>query len=339
MNPTEKFTSSNINAVQKLTALWALSESGLGGIMFALKIPMTGFFVGGFAVIIVSLIAWFSNRDYKAMVQATILVVMVKALVSPHSPPPAYLAVAFQGLTGALLFRIISSYKLAAVLLGILAMVESAAQKLILMTLVFGKGLWQAVNTFFEQITKDFSLHIHTSYAFWVITIYLALYALWGAVVGSWAAAVPKQIEANKADVLYRYANEGADEQVVSAQKKKSKRLMRILFFAGVLFFIAGIFIWTGAGSKQVLWIFLRSVAAILLLFFVVGPFMKYGINKWLAGRSPEKKQAAGELIYMLPGMRTYVAPAYRLANTSGSPFKKLRNFILYMIILALYGK
>ena len=338
MNPIEK-SSSNINAIQKLTALWALSESGLGGIMFALKIPMTGFFVGGFAVIIISLIAWFSNRDYKAIVQATILVVMVKALVSPHSPPPAYLAVAFQGLIGALLFRIISSYKLAAILLGILAMVESAGQKLILMTLVFGKGLWQAVNAFFEQITKDFSLSIHASYAFWVIAIYLALYALWGAVVGSWAAAIPKQIEANKEEVLLRYANDVSLESNVSVQKKKSKRLMRILFFTGVLFFIAGIFIWSGAGSKQVLWIFLRSIAAILLLFFVLGPLMKYLINKWLAGRSEEKKKAAGELIYMLPQMRTYVAPAYRLAVVAGSPFKKLRHFILYMIILALYGK
>jgi hypothetical protein len=220
MNPTEKSTSSNINAVQKLTALWALSESGLGGIMFALKIPMTGFFVGGFAVIIVSLIAWFSNRDYKAIVQATILVVMVKALVSPHSPPPAYLAVAFQGLTGALLFRIISSYKLAAVLLGMLAMVESAGQKLILMTLVFGKGLWQAVNTFFEQITKDFSsadpclLCILGDY-------YLPRFICFvGSVVGSWAAAIPGQIEVNKEDVLSRYANEAADEHVLSAQKK-----------------------------------------------------------------------------------------------------------------------
>jgi hypothetical protein len=337
MNPIER--SSNINAIQKLTALWALSESGLGGIMFALKIPMTGFFVGGFAVIIISLIAWFSNRDYKAIVQATILVVMVKALVSPHSPPPAYLAVAFQGLMGALLFRIISSYKLAAILLGMLAMVESAGQKLILMTLVFGKGLWQAVNAFFEQITKDFHLSIHASYAFWVIVIYLALYALWGAVVGSWAAAIPRQIEVNKEEVLSRYANENSLENNISGQKKKSKRLMRILFFAGVLFFIAGIFIWSGAGSKQVLWIFLRSIAAILLLFFVLAPLMKYFINKWLAGRSEEKKKAAGELIYMLPQMRTYVAPAYRLAAVAGSPFKKLRHFILYMIILALYGK
>jgi len=39
--------------------LWALSESGLGGMMFALKIPFTGFFVGGFAVVMLGLIAHF----------------------------------------------------------------------------------------------------------------------------------------------------------------------------------------------------------------------------------------------------------------------------------------
>jgi hypothetical protein len=84
--------------------LWALSESGLGGMMFALKIPFTGFFVGGFAVVMLGLIAHFSYSNYKKTVEATVIVLLVKATVNPHLPPPAYLAVAFQGFSAALLF-------------------------------------------------------------------------------------------------------------------------------------------------------------------------------------------------------------------------------------------
>ncbi len=95
----------NLNAITRLTALWAFNESGLGGLMFALKIPLTGFFVGGFAVLLIGLIAWYAQRDYRQVLKATVLVLIIKATVSPHAPLPAYLAVAFQGVAGALIYR------------------------------------------------------------------------------------------------------------------------------------------------------------------------------------------------------------------------------------------
>ena len=101
MNQDE--TGFNHSAVNRLTALWALNESGLGGVLHAAKFPFTGIFVGGFAVILISLIARYSNYSFKAILKATAMVLMIKAAVSPHSPFPAYLAVSFQGLLGALI--------------------------------------------------------------------------------------------------------------------------------------------------------------------------------------------------------------------------------------------
>lgn len=337
MHSGERLSQTNTGAIQKLTALWALSESGLGGIMFALKIPMTGFFVGGFAVILISLIAWFSNRDYKQIIQATILVIMVKAMVSPHSPLPAYFAVAFQGFFGALVFRAVRSYKIACILLGMFAMVESAGQKIIVLTLIFGKGIWEAVNGLFSEISKNFSLHVHVSYAVLVIIVYLFLYAVWGFVIGTWAAKIPAQTEAKKQDALAAYESIKGTNEIPTQQQKKSKKIKRFFFFFITLLFITAVFIWSGANSRQVLFILLRSIAAILLLFFILGPVIKYAISKWLQKQSGERKQQAAELISMLPQMRSFVSPAYRLANKERSPFKKLRYFILYMIIFALY--
>ncbi|MBJ7428659.1 MAG: hypothetical protein JHD28_06865, partial [Bacteroidia bacterium] len=63
------------NSIYKLTALWAFAECSLGGLMHLFKIPFTGFFVGGFAVIIIGLIAHFSNQNFKTILQSTILVI------------------------------------------------------------------------------------------------------------------------------------------------------------------------------------------------------------------------------------------------------------------------
>ena len=139
----------------RLTALWALSESGLGGFMHALKIPFTGFFLGGFAIVIITLIAHHTHHKSKSILQATLLVILVKALVSPHSPPMAYIAVAFQGLSGLALFALIPNTRLAAALFGLIALMESAVQKFLVMTLIFGKSLWEALDLFVKAILKD----------------------------------------------------------------------------------------------------------------------------------------------------------------------------------------
>lgn len=60
-------------AIQRLTALWAFSESGLGGVVHALKIPFTGIMLGGFAVIIITLIAYFSEKSTSIFYKASSL--------------------------------------------------------------------------------------------------------------------------------------------------------------------------------------------------------------------------------------------------------------------------
>ena len=51
----EKFTLQNLSvqekniALQRLTAVWAFVECGIGGLMHSLKFPFTGLVVGGFA--------------------------------------------------------------------------------------------------------------------------------------------------------------------------------------------------------------------------------------------------------------------------------------------------
>lgn len=79
-------------SVLKITALWAFSESAFGGILHALTIPLRGLFISSAAVLFISLIALFSNNS-KEIPKATIIVVLIKAIVSLHSPLTAYFAV------------------------------------------------------------------------------------------------------------------------------------------------------------------------------------------------------------------------------------------------------
>ena len=141
MNPANLDGLDRNRAVERLTALWALNEAGLGGLIHAMRVPFTGIVVGSMAVVLIALIAFFAERKAKAILKATVIVLLVKAAASPHTPLPAYVAVSFQGLAGALLFGWLPSVRLGALLLGLLALWQGAVQKLLVITILYKKSL------------------------------------------------------------------------------------------------------------------------------------------------------------------------------------------------------
>lgn len=72
-------------SVLRITALWAFSESAFGGILHALTVPLRGIFINAAAVLFISLIALFSKSS-KEILKSTLIVILIKALVSPHFP-------------------------------------------------------------------------------------------------------------------------------------------------------------------------------------------------------------------------------------------------------------
>lgn len=179
-------------AVERLTALWALNEAGLGGLIHALRIPFTALVVGSTAVVLIALIAYFSERSARALVKATIVVLLVKGAASPHTPLPAYGAVALQGFAGAALFSRLP-LRVAAMALGLLALLQGAVQKLIMMTIIYGRTLWEALDSFGRWLLDKMGGPTEQlSPTVWFLTLYLGYYVLAGLVTGWLAGAIPK---------------------------------------------------------------------------------------------------------------------------------------------------
>ena len=324
------------NTITRLTALWALSESGLGGMMHALKIPFTGFFLGGFAIVVITLIAHFSQNRWKDILQATLLVVLIKAAASPHSPPPAYIAVGFQGLMGAVVYSTLPVFRLAAVLFGMLALFESAIQKFLVMTLIFGKSLWEALDLFFQGIAKDLSLSSDFSFSFWLIAVYTGIYTLWGMVLGWWAGKLPQQLEVQQMEILQQYEALTISVEEEQLEKKKNKRFKKLFGAFFILLFVVGVFLIQGAGSKAT-YAILRTLAALLLLFYLINPLIKWLLQKWAGKKQGNEKAKMQTLLDMLPELRNLIAPAMQLAKQEHKGLAVYRAFVVNLIVLALY--
>ncbi len=193
-------------SVVKITALWAFSESAFGGILHALTIPFRGIFINSAAVLFITLIALFS-KNKKEILKSTLIVLLIKALVSPYTPLTAYFAVTIQGLIGYLLFLPKNIFKISTILLGILTLLFSGLQKIIVLTLVFGNTLWKSVNIFIKQISKEFfSININSDihFGYVLIFVYLSIHVIAGVYIGIYAGLLPVKIN--------RYKNEIPDE-------------------------------------------------------------------------------------------------------------------------------
>lgn len=304
--------------------------------MHALGLPFTGFFVGGFAVLIISLIAWHSGFSMKAVLQSTLLVLAVKAAVSPQSPPPAYIAVAFQGLTGALLLGLLP-FRAGAFLFGLIAMLESALQKVLILTILYGKALWEALDLLFKGIAKDFHLNTDASFSKWVIIIYSMIYALWGLILGYWMGKLPGQI-AGKADWVHRHLPDTADEETPAGNKKKP-RTARMLPVLLTMLLIAAVLLLNKNDIGKAGYVVLRTAAVLTLLLFVVNPLFRWLIAKWLQKTRNRQRGSLQEIGALLPELRANLRPAMELSKQHASGLSRFRLFVLSMIVLALYPK
>lgn len=328
-------------AVERLTALWALNEAGLGGLIHALRIPFTALVVGSTAVVLIALIAYFSERSARALVKATIVVLLVKGAASPHTPLPAYGAVALQGFAGAALFSRLP-LRVAAMALGLLALLQGAVQKLITMTIIYGRTLWEALDSFGRWLLDKMGGPTEQlSPTVWFLTLYLGYYVLAGLVTGWLAGAIPSEIARALQQPRPRPAAGGVEAAELPSLARGRKRWWRRApFKAGVvllLLLLSSMWLQPGAGNWQ------RGLKVALRVLIVLGLWMgvvrPYGMK--LLRRFRRREQAVYEAdvaraLAEFPALRRAAGQAWRQSGTAG--LRRWKVFLVELILLALTG-
>lgn len=105
--------------------------------MHAAKIPLTSMIVSSLAVACIMLIAH-HIPSRAAILKATVTLAFLKLMLSPHSPPTAYIAVFFQGYPGYVFFNNRRHFLASAITVAILALFESSMQRLMVLRMIYG---------------------------------------------------------------------------------------------------------------------------------------------------------------------------------------------------------
>jgi len=228
-----KVRSATPEVYYRLVALWIFCEAMIGGVIHGLRLPVSGLVVGSSAVICISLIAWY-HPARGAILRATIIVAVFKLILSPQASFPAYIAVFFQGALGELLFRGRRHFFISALVLSVLALLESGLQRILVLTIIYGNDLWTVINEFLNRLSGRQGF---TNYSLWIGGTYVAVHALTGILVGWFAARLPGKIDRMQADSKYSVHLE--ENSVKFSERGKRKNvLLKILWIMILLLFL-----------------------------------------------------------------------------------------------------
>ncbi|MCA0154240.1 hypothetical protein [Winogradskyella vincentii] len=315
----------------KLTAIWAVSESGLGGLIHALKLPFSGLFLGSFAVLIITYLAYISPNKFNAILKATFLVVLIKVTASPHSPPMAYIAVLFQGVLGACIYAAFGVNKFSTTMFGAIALLESAFQKILTLTIIFGIGLWESIKEFFNGIQDKLNMDWISDLPWVFLGLYALLYLVIGIVIGLIAIRLPNRVYENAKTI--NSSEIKFNDNGLSKRKHKKRRIYLIGF---LLLFSVLVFVFSGS-LNSALYIVLRTMGAIIFFLFIFNPIFKILIQKWAKKKKKSQNETLNNIIELMPSIRRNVTAANSLSLNEKNIWKRAKSFTINWLSLSLY--
>src|SRR5690606_7529024 len=118
--------------------------------------------------------------------------------------------------------------------------------------------------------------------------------------------------------------------------KRKGGRYMKWLFIIITLSFTTMVFLIQGMGGAA-LYTVLRTIAAIVLLFFVINPLVKFFMNRWLNRKQQQQQKGIDEILRLLPELRLYVQPAMQLSKQKNKGLAVYGGFVSNLLILSLF--
>jgi hypothetical protein len=324
-------------AIDRLTALWALNEAGLGGLLHAFQLPFKGVFIGGIAVIIISLIGYIAEEKFRAILKATIIVMIIKLLVTPYTPLTAYFAVSFQGITGAIIFKYIKNIRISSLVLAVLSFAESSLQRLIVLTIIFGNPLWESINIFFDYVLKETGLmksgaSSHAS--LWIIDGYLFIYMISGILIGLYSGNLPselKKIPERMHDENITRIPEPIPHPLLSGKPKTWWRTKKVGFLILLFFITVTLFLITPeAGWGRGLYVIARALLMIGIWFLFISPWVTKWFSRFLNRQRSKYSRDVEQVLLTLPSMKKYVITAW---NESGK-LKYISRIKLFLVCL-----
>lgn len=248
---------------------------------------------------------------------STVKVILVKFVVSPYTPLNAYFAVMIQCLLGYILF-FKGFNKISSVVLGLLALLFSAFQKLFVLTIIFGMTLWESIDIFFKFIADKFlpsSLSIdQLNISYFIVGAYTLSHFVGGLIAGIYASRLPSRLSEQSAEKINLINFELNDFLDNNPKKKKKRRWWKkrfnlsIFIFSILLIIISYLFDEVDQTIvAKIIIMLVRSILIIIAWYYFVSPLLLKFLKKYLLKKRKYQAADVENIISIFPNIRAII--------------------------------
>jgi hypothetical protein len=319
----------------RLTAMWVFCEAFLGGIIHGFHVPVSGLVIGSMACFIICMIAWYTPGKTNIL-KAMVIVAVFKMLLSPQSPPMAYVAVFFQGFAGQLLVRK-KNYVVSCLVFTVISLLESAIQRIFVLTVIYSNGFWNVLNDFFNRLFQN---KIQHNYILFAAILYLFVHLATGFIIGMIAVRLPQKIIRKKEQPAVPIE----EEQLLVTGNLKKRMRFRFLFYViwvtCILFLVVPLFGFSAGWplKTQVATIILRSILILLTWKLWISPFIKKHLHHWLLKKKTVAAKEVEAVMQILPWAKTAMLQSWRYGKNILF-FRRIPAFFKQLMLHVLYTR
>ncbi|HPN38643.1 MAG TPA: hypothetical protein PL041_09580 [Melioribacteraceae bacterium] len=320
----------------RVITLWAFSESILGGFLHLFKIPVTGLLIGGLAIIFLSLLSY-SNNDKKTILKATLIVLIIKLIISPYTPINAFFSVSIQGLL-CYLFSITFNNKYLRIFgFAFFSMIIFSLQKLIFIQLLFGNSLWQAIDTYTIFIAKQFGFVKQFSLSLWLIVFYISIHLLSAIVFSIISLKIISDLQ--RKDTKLIIIDTFQEAILFDNLKKKKKKPLKKFILIFLILILIGISYFFEPQSKLINYILIviRFFSVFILWGFLLSPFLTKLATKFLSKKQNLYQSEVNDIIISFTAIKKLSASVWNEIKGNKGIIKYIQ-FIRLLILTFIKG-
>jgi len=301
--------------------------------MHAFKFPFTGLIVASLAMIIITLICYYSDNIWKHLSQSLIIVLIVKMLVSPHSMISAYFAVSFQAMLAFILYSTIGINIITVSLLTVLGLVESALQKILSLTVLFGYSIWDAVDALGNWIAKHLGFILPYDSSIALISAYVSIHLIGGILLGYKLHQLTKKISSVKDITEYQITANTDNLSRPNKSKKKNLRLVAItILLASLIIIVLYLADNEYNNFTHAIYIFSRTLLIIAIWYILLSPILTHWVKRFLLRKHNLLSSQVNQVFELIPYMRYITKYAWK--NSDG-----IKDFIFKCLMYCLHAE
>ncbi len=233
--------------------------------------------------------------------------------------------------------------KISPIILGLLALLFSAFQKIFVLTIIFGMTLWESIDIFFRFITDKFlpaSIAINQlNLSYIIVGVYTLSHLIGGFFAGVYASKLPAKLSKQN-DEKINLINYELNDFLNNKTKKKKKRRwwkkrfnLSIFIFSILLIAISYLFDEVDQTiATKIIVMLIRSILIIIVWYYFVSPLLLKYLKKYLSKKRKYQAAEVENIISIFPNIRAIIKYSWNeTQNTKG--IKRLIIFLDKILI------